>query len=75
METTYFLAILFLITALAFIVWALVSKRRTERKRDDPNAPKSTLAVDGPGPNPNTAPQQNDARTQIDSENTGEQRG
>lgn len=73
METTYFLAILFLITALAFIAWALVSKRRTERKRDDPDAPKSALAVDGPGPNPNT--QQADARTQIDSENASGQRG
>lgn len=56
MGTTYVLAILFLVTALAFIGWALVSKSRTERKRHDPKAPKSALAMDGPGANPVTAP-------------------
>jgi hypothetical protein len=33
-----------------------VSKRRTDKKLHDPNASKSTLAADGPGPNPATAP-------------------
>ncbi len=41
---------------LAFLAWATVSKRRTEKKLEDPNAPKSALAKDGPGPNPATAP-------------------
>jgi hypothetical protein len=54
--TVIFLAALFLITMLAFLAWATVSKRRTEKKLEDPNAPKSALAKDGPGPNPATAP-------------------
>lgn len=43
---------LFLITALAFVGWAIWSKSRTEDKLKDPDAPKSSLAKDGPGPNP-----------------------
>ncbi|HKK97120.1 MAG TPA: hypothetical protein VJ928_02995 [Marivita sp.] len=39
---------LFLMTAGAVIVFALVSKERTERRKKDDNAPKSTLAADGP---------------------------
>lgn len=56
MDTWIFLAALFLITMIAWLAWATVSKRRTERKLHDPEAPKSSLAKDGPGPNPATAP-------------------
>jgi hypothetical protein len=56
MDTWIFLAALFLITMIAWLAWATVSKRRTERKLNDPDAPKSSLAKDGPGPNPATAP-------------------
>ena len=56
MDTWIFLAALFLITMIAWLAWAAVSKRRTERKLHDPDAPKSSLAKDGPGPNPATAP-------------------
>jgi peptidoglycan/LPS O-acetylase OafA/YrhL len=56
MDTWIFLAALFLITMIAWLTWATVSKRRTEKKLNDPDAPKSSLAKDGPGPNPATAP-------------------
>ncbi len=56
MDTWFFLAGLFLMTMLAFLIWATISKKRTEELLDDPNAPKSSLAKDGPGPNPVTAP-------------------
>jgi len=56
METWYFLAGLFLFTMVAFLAWAALSKKRTEDRMDDPDAPKSSLAKDGPGPNPATAP-------------------
>ncbi|WP_103333327.1 hypothetical protein [Pseudotabrizicola formosa] len=36
-----------LLTMLAVLVFALVSKARVEERRHDPNAPKSTLAKDG----------------------------
>jgi len=35
-----------LITLLAVVVFALVSKARVEQRRKDPDAPKSTLAED-----------------------------
>ncbi len=60
METWYFLAGLFLFTMIAWLAWAGLSKLRTENKLDDPNAPKSSLAKDGPGPNPATAPRLGD---------------
>ncbi len=56
METWYFLAGLFFMTMLAFLAWATLSKKRTEERLADPDAPKSSLAKDGPGPNPVTAP-------------------
>lgn len=56
METWMFLATLFLITMAAFLAWSMVSKKRTEERLHDPDAPKSSLAKDGPGPNPATAP-------------------
>jgi hypothetical protein len=57
MTTWIFLAGLFLITMGAFLTAAVISKRRTEERLADPDAPKSALAKDGPGPNPaETAP-------------------
>lgn len=40
--------ILALGTLLAVCIFALVSKARVEERRHDPEAPKSTLAKDGP---------------------------
>ncbi|MCU0899437.1 MAG: hypothetical protein MUC82_02955 [Cypionkella sp.] len=42
------LPFLSLLTMLAVLIFALVSKARVEERRHDPNAPKSTLAKDGP---------------------------
>ena len=47
-----------LIWALPIVTFALVigfalwSKKHVEDRMDDPDAPKSSLAKDGPGPNP-----------------------
>lgn len=46
----WLLPFLTLFTLLSVIVFALVSKKKTEERLHDPNAPKSTLATDGPGP-------------------------
>jgi len=35
-------------TILSVVVFALVSKKNTEDRMDDPTVPKSTLAKDGP---------------------------
>jgi hypothetical protein len=51
MDVWFFLPLLTMVTLLAVVVFALVSKARTEALMRDPNAPKSTLASDGPGPN------------------------
>lgn len=48
MEPTGLIVTLSIVTLLAVLVLALVSKRRTEQRRHDPNAPKSTLAEDAP---------------------------
>jgi hypothetical protein len=40
--------LLSLLTLLAVMAFALISKARVEERRHDPNAPKSTLAKDGP---------------------------
>jgi hypothetical protein len=48
MDTSIFLPVLTFGTMFAVIVFALVSKERTERRRKDPDAPKSTLASDAP---------------------------
>jgi hypothetical protein len=56
MSTWLFLAGLFLFTMLSFLTAAWVSKRGTEERMQDPDAPTSSLATDGPGPNPATAP-------------------
>ena len=62
MDTWIILAVLFLATMIIFLGWAAVSKRRTDKRLDDPDAPKSALAKDGPGPNPATAPRMGDAQ-------------
>jgi len=46
--TDFFLIFLALFTLGAGIIFALVSKRRVEARRHDPDAPKSTLAKDAP---------------------------
>ncbi|SDW67421.1 hypothetical protein [Roseicitreum antarcticum] len=52
METGYFLGFLSLFTMIAVIVFALVSKKRTEARKHDPEAHrpenKSRLAKDAP---------------------------
>ena len=48
METDVLLVVLSLGTMLIVIGLALWSKRATENRRKDPDAPKSTLAEDGP---------------------------
>ncbi len=50
MEFTFIVPILALITMLAVIVFALWSKQKTEERKNDPSAPKSALASDGPTP-------------------------
>lgn len=46
MDFTYLIVILALITMLAVIVFALVSKEKVEQRMDDPDSTKSTLASD-----------------------------
>ncbi|MES2968013.1 MAG: hypothetical protein V4804_04655 [Pseudomonadota bacterium] len=48
MDFTWIVPLLSLLTLLSVLVFALVSKERIEERRHDPNAPKSTLAKDGP---------------------------
>ena len=43
-----FLAALAGMTFVAFLIWMLTSKARTQAALDDPSAPKSALAKDGP---------------------------
>ena len=52
MTVEFLLAALSLVTLVTFIVFALWSKKRTEDRIEDPAAPKSSLAKDGPGPRP-----------------------
>lgn len=46
MTASYIIVILALLTMLAGIVFALVSKAKLEARMDDPDAVKSTLAAD-----------------------------
>ena len=46
MDWTFLVGLLALVTLLTFVVLALISKRKVEKRMDDPNAPKSTLAAD-----------------------------
>jgi H+/Cl- antiporter ClcA len=54
MDFTFIVPLLALITLLAVCVFALVSKKKTEDRRHDPNAPKSSLAKDSPSGGPFT---------------------
>ncbi len=51
MDVWFFLPLLTLVTLLAVIIFAMLSKARTEKMLRDPNSPRSTLASDGRGPN------------------------
>ena len=46
MDITFFLPVLTMITLLAVVVFALVSKAKVEKRLADDDAPKSTLAAD-----------------------------
>ncbi len=46
MESGFIVIMLALFTLLAFIVMAIISKRKTEARMDDPSVTKSTLAKD-----------------------------
>ena len=48
MDFSWLIPLLSLFTMLAVLAFAMVSKARTEERRHDPNAPKSSLAKDGP---------------------------
>ncbi|MGV8954380.1 MAG: hypothetical protein ACOH2M_25005 [Cypionkella sp.] len=52
MDTAFIVPLLAMMTLLAVCVFALISKANIERRRHDPNAPKSSLAVDGPTGDP-----------------------
>lgn len=47
-DVNFLLPLLAMLTLLGVALLALVSKERVERRRRDPNAPKSTLAKDAP---------------------------
>lgn len=46
MEDGYLVLLLAMFTLLAFVVFAMISKRKTEARMKDDNAIKSTLAAD-----------------------------
>ncbi|MBC7736962.1 MAG: hypothetical protein H7245_07005 [Candidatus Saccharibacteria bacterium] len=48
MDYAWIVPLLALVTMLAVLIFAMASKARIEERRHDPNAPKSTLAKDGP---------------------------
>ncbi|EBA11168.1 hypothetical protein [Roseobacter sp. CCS2] len=48
MDTGFIVILLALFTLLAFVVIAIVSKRKTEARMENDNAEKSTLAADKP---------------------------
>ena len=48
MDVTLLIAALAIATLVAVMIFAIVSKQRTEARKRDENAPKSTLAADGP---------------------------
>lgn len=52
MDTGFLLIILALGTLCALLVFAFASKRGVEKKREDPNSTKSTLAEDAPNHRP-----------------------
>jgi len=48
MDFSWLIPFLSLFTLLAVSLFAAISKERVDERRHDPNAPKSTLAKDGP---------------------------
>ncbi|MGY9049672.1 MAG: hypothetical protein ACKVKF_22190 [Rhodobacterales bacterium] len=50
MEVNFSVPVLALMTMFAVIVFSLWSKHKTEQRKNDPTAPKSALASDGPTP-------------------------
>ncbi|MGM0584794.1 MAG: hypothetical protein ACQEUZ_09085 [Pseudomonadota bacterium] len=48
MEVGTLIPVLALTTLLIVLIAAFIGKRRTHEKREDPTAPKSTLAADAP---------------------------
>lgn len=52
MDWGFYVPLLSMGTLLAVCILALISKARVEARRRDPFAPKSSLAIDGPGPAP-----------------------
>lgn len=48
MDMPFIVPVLFLVTALAVVIFALRSKSKVEERMEDPNARKSTLAEDAP---------------------------
>ncbi len=48
METSGLIVTLSIVTLLAVLAIAWISKRRTDKRKHDPQAPKSTLAEDAP---------------------------
>jgi hypothetical protein len=48
MDFAYLVPLLALVTLLAVLIFALVSKKKTEERRNDQSVPKSTLAADAP---------------------------
>lgn len=48
MTVSYFVPILALLTLLGVAVGALVSRKKTIERKEDPTIPKSSLAVDAP---------------------------
>ena len=46
MDMTYLVVVLFLVTISAVMIFALVSKARTEKRMEKDDAPKSSLAAD-----------------------------
>lgn len=52
----FLIPLLALTTLLIVGVYALWSKEKVEKRRRDPNAPKSTLAVDAPSTRPGDPP-------------------
>ncbi len=48
MDIPYIVPILALVTMFIFIVFALINKQKVDQRLQDEDAPKSTLAKDGP---------------------------
>lgn len=48
MDFTWLVPLLALVTLLAALIFALISKRAVKERMKDPTVPNSTLATDGP---------------------------